>query len=110
MTAEPITISAGPLAPEHTSAAKNAAETCSCGHDASEAIVLDSRTIPHAVRHAAIFGALDAIQPGISLDLIASHNPLPLLATLQRTKPDVFAISYLQDGPEVWTVRLTRTA
>ncbi|WP_104083950.1 DUF2249 domain-containing protein [Cryobacterium sp. Y11] len=110
MTAEPITIAAGPSAHEHASTAENAAATCNCGHDASEAIVLDSRTIPHAVRHAAIFGALDAIQPGISLDLVASHNPLPLLATLQRNQPDAFTISYLQEGPEVWTLRLTRNA
>ena len=109
MTAEPIRITAGPTAHEHEHEHEPATATCTCGHDDSEAIVLDSRTIPHAIRHAAIFGALDAIQPGISLDLMASHNPLPLLAQLERNHPDSFSISYLESGPDVWTLRLTRT-
>ena len=110
MTAEPITITAGPTAHEHASAGMTSSSTatCTCGHDESEAIVLDSRTIPHASRHAAIFGALDAIQPGISLDLVVSHDPLPLLAALQRQHPDAFTISYLGKGPDVWTLRFTR--
>ena len=39
-----------------------AAGACGCAHDDSDP-VLDARTIPHAVRHAAIFGALDSIAP-----------------------------------------------
>jgi uncharacterized protein (DUF2249 family) len=112
MTAEPITITDGPAAHEHApaDAASTATATCQCGHEDSETIVLDSRTIPHAIRHAAIFGALDAIQPGISLDLQASHDPLPLLATLQRNHPDAFAITYIENGPDMWTLRFTRIA
>ncbi|WP_104198727.1 DUF2249 domain-containing protein [Cryobacterium sp. Y29] len=104
MTAEPIRITAGSNAHEHESAAAS----CTCGHDDSESIVLDSRTIPHTIRHAAIFGALEAIQPGISLDLMASHDPLPLLAQLERNRSNTFSISYLESGPDVWTLRLTR--
>ncbi|WP_338145080.1 hypothetical protein [Cryobacterium algoritolerans] len=37
---------------------------------APETIVLDARTIPHAIRRAAIFGALDAVAPGFALDVI----------------------------------------
>lgn len=110
MTAEPITITAGPIGHEHVDTTTGTTATCACAHDDSEAIILDSRTIPHAIRHAAIFGALEAIQPGISLDLVASHDPLPLLATLERKHPDVFSISYLGSGPEVWTLRFTRIA
>lgn len=110
MTAEPITIAAGPAAAHEHATNEAASATCSCNHDDSEAIVLDSRTIPHAIRHATIFGALGAVRPGISLDLIASHDPLPLLAMLQRMHPDAFDITYLEDGPEVWTLRMTRIA
>jgi uncharacterized protein (DUF2249 family) len=104
MTAEPIRITAGANAHEH----EPAAATCTCGHDGSESMVLDSRTIPHAIRHAAIFDALEAIQPGISLDLMASHDPLPLLAQLERNHPNTFSITYLESGPDVWTLHLTR--
>ena len=112
MTAEPITITAGPTAgalhAEAVVVTEAATATCACNQHDSEVIVLDSRVIPHAIRHATIFGALGAIRPGISMDLVASHDPLPLLAMLQRMHPDAFDISYLADGPEVWTLRLTR--
>ena len=110
MTAESIRITDGPTAHEHApaEAVSAAGATCQCGHEDTEGIILDTRTIPHAIRHAAIFGALAAIQPGISLDLVASHDPLPLLATLERQQPGAFSINYLGNGPEVWTLRLTR--
>lgn len=81
---------------------------CACGHADESEIVLDTRQIPHAIRHATIFGALGAIAPGISLDLVANHNPLPLLAQLDQKHPGQFAVSYLDDGPELWKLRFTR--
>jgi len=70
--------------------------------------VLDTRTIPHAIRHATIFGALGAIAPGVSLDLVANHNPLPLLSQLEQNQPGDFVVTYLSDGPDEWTLRFTR--
>ena len=96
MTAEPIILTT--------------AQTCNCNHDDAETIVLDGRTIPHAVRHAAIFGALESIQLGFSLDLIAPHDPLPLLAQLEKARPGAFTVSYVERGPEAWRIRFTRAA
>ncbi len=70
--------------------------------------MLDVRQIPHAIRHATIFGALGAIAPGFSIDLVADHNPLPLLAQLEQKSPGDFAVTYLEEGPEVWKLRLAR--
>jgi len=109
VTVEPIILSSsrpGAAAAEHEAPAE--AHACACGHEDTEKIVLDSRTIPHAIRHATIFGALGAIKPGFALDLIASHNPLPLLAQLEAGHSGEFLISYLENGPETWTIRLTR--
>ena len=110
MTAEPIALSSSRPGAVDTDAPADAPaqHTCACGHDDTERIVLDSRAIPHAIRHATIFGALGAIQPGFALDLIASHNPLPLLGQLESSRPGDFLVSYLEDGPETWTIRLTR--
>lgn len=83
------------------------AHACACGDDDS-AVVLDARDIPHAIRHATIFGALGAIRPGFSLDLIAPHDPLPLLAQIEAAEPGGFAVDYLERGPEAWTLRFTR--
>jgi uncharacterized protein (DUF2249 family) len=101
MTAEPIELRTS--APVATSSSG-----CACGHADGSEIVLDTRTIPHAIRHATIFGALGAIAPGFSLDLVANHNPLPLLAQLDEKHSGEFAVSYIDNGPEVWKLRLTR--
>lgn len=104
MTAEPIELT---TKPGHTAAPAHGGG-CACGHADEEEVVLDTRQIPHAIRHATIFGALGAIAPGFSLDLIANHNPLPLIAQLHERSPGAFDISYIDDGPELWRLRFTR--
>lgn len=74
----------------------------------AETIVLDARTIPHAIRHAAVFGALDAVMPGFALDVIEPHDPQRMLAELQHSQPDTFDVSYIERGPEFWRVRFRR--
>jgi uncharacterized protein (DUF2249 family) len=89
-------------------AAEPAAHACGCGgHDEVDP-VLDVRTIPHAIRHATVFGAFDAIAPGAALVIVAPHRPLPLLAQLADRAP--IDVEYLVDGPEAWHVRITRVA
>ena len=98
MSAEHIEIL--PTAPQPTDHA------CGCGgHDEADP-VLDVRPIPHAIRHATVFGAFAAIPPGQSLVIVAPHLPLPLIAQLrERAEVDV---EVLVDGPDAWHVRLTR--
>lgn len=105
MSAEPIQLHTS--APAAQSAAQSGS-SCACGHADETEIVLDTRTIPHAIRHGTIFGALGAIAPGFSLDLVANHNPLPLIAQLEEQQPGSFDIVYLSDGPEEWKLRFTR--
>ncbi|MDN5795620.1 MAG: DUF2249 domain-containing protein [Intrasporangium sp.] len=81
--------------------------SCGCGEEDADVPSLDARAIPHAIRHATVFGAFNAIPVGGALDLIAPHNPLPLLAQLQSMFGDI-DIAYLEEGPEKWTLRLTR--
>lgn len=80
---------------------------CGC-HEEAGAPELDARAIPHAIRHATIFGALSAIKPGGSLILIAPHNPLPLLAQIEDREQGAIAVEYLDEGPEAWRLKLTR--
>ena len=85
--------------------------SCGCGGGAAkEDVVLDVRSIPHAVRHGAVFGALASVSAGESLVLVAPHDPLPLLAQLDAREPGAFSRAYVAEGPEAWAVRLTRTA
>ncbi len=87
------------------------AATCTCGEsDGSKVPELDARAIPHAIRHATIFGALDAVHPGHGMVLIAPHDPLPLLAQVEERSPGVFTVDYLERGPETWRLSLVRAA
>lgn len=82
---------------------------CACGHEDDGGLPeLDATVIPHAIRHATIFGALDSIHPGHGMVLAAPHDPKPLLAQLEQRSPDAFAIDYVQQGPEVWKLRFLR--
>lgn len=91
-------------------AAPAQAHTCGCGgHDEEGMPVLDAREIPHAIRHATIFGALDGVQPGSGLILQADHDPVPLLMQLEQRAPGAFEISYLQRGPELFEIQLVRS-
>lgn len=82
---------------------------CGCHDETSaDAPELDARAIPHAIRHATIFGALDAVQPAAAMVLIAPHDPLPPLAQIEQRTPGAFEVDYLQRGPDVWRLRFTR--
>jgi len=82
---------------------------CSCGEtDPAGHPELDARTIPQPIRHATIFGALETVQSGGGLVLIAPHDPLPLLAQVDQRWPGGFGVDYLERGPEAWRLLLSR--
>jgi uncharacterized protein (DUF2249 family) len=59
----------------------------------------DARGIAKRFRHAAIFGALDALQPGDTMRFVNDHDPLPLLAQLRARYGEAVAIEYRQREP-----------
>lgn len=81
---------------------------CTFGHHQEGDLVLDVRAIPHAIRHASVFGAFGAIPVGGLLVLVAPHNPVPLLN--QLAEGATIEIEYLEQGPEAWRLRITRAA
>ncbi|NBM20482.1 DUF2249 domain-containing protein [Streptomyces sp. GC420] len=81
---------------------------CGCGgSDDADVPVLDVREVPHALRHATVFGALDAVPQGRAMVLVAPHDPLPLLAQIEQRAPGAFSVEYLERGPEAWRLQLT---
>lgn len=61
--------------------------------------VFDARGISKRFRHAAIFGALDALTPGECMRFVNDHDPLPLLDQLRGRYGDAVAIEYRQREP-----------
>jgi uncharacterized protein (DUF2249 family) len=59
----------------------------------------DARGIAKRFRHAAIFGALDALTPGERMRFVNDHDPLPLLDQLRNRYGAAVDIQYLQREP-----------
>ncbi|HEY5222631.1 MAG TPA: DUF2249 domain-containing protein [Microbacteriaceae bacterium] len=81
---------------------------CTCGEENDKHVVLDGRLIPHAIRHATIFGALDSLEAGATLTLIVDHRPMPLLAQLEARSPEAFSTEFILEEPREVAVRFTR--
>ena len=87
----------------------NENHACTCGGETvSEFPVLDATLIPHALRHATIFGALDSLTVGSGMVLLAPHKPVPLLAQIEDRAPGAFEVTFLSEGPEKWHVQFVR--
>ena len=100
---------AAPTSAAATAPGSGCGGACACGgSDGPDYPELDARTVPHAIRHATIFGALDAVEPGGGLVLVAPHDPLPLLRQLEGRAPGAFTVEYLERGPEAWRLQLVR--
>lgn len=78
--------------------------------DPPESVTVDLRPMIPPERHATVFAALDALEPGASFVLINDHAPVPLLHRIDQTWPEQFTAEFLRDGPDVWQVAITRAA
>lgn len=68
-----------------------------CDHSTPEALYpFDARGVAKRFRHAAIFGALDALLPGETMRFCNDHDPLPLLAQLLERYGNRVVIAYQQ--------------
>ena len=88
--------------------AHGAGHTCACGGHDDARPELDARAIPHAIRHATIFGALDSLTAGGGLILVAPHDPLPLLEQARARYGDSMSVEYLQRGPDAWKLEFVK--
>lgn len=69
-------------------------------HTTAEAIYpFDARGIARRFRHSAIFGALDALNPGETMRFMNDHDPIPLLNQIEMRYGDGVAIEYRQKEP-----------
>jgi uncharacterized protein (DUF2249 family) len=71
---------------------------------------LDVREIAPRERHRLIFDAFGALKPGEGFVLINDHDPKPLYYQFQAEHGGEFVWDYLEQGPEVWRVRIGRSA
>ncbi len=69
-------------------------------HLSADAIYpFDARGVAKRFRHAAIFGALDALRAGETMRFVNDHDPLPLLQQLRERYGDAIDLQYRQREP-----------
>lgn len=66
------------------------------------AYLFDARGVAKRFRHAAIFGALEALHPGETMRFVNDHDPLPLLQQLRAHFGERVEVVYRQrDAGEI---------
>ena len=76
----------------------------------SEDVRLDVRELIPRERHARIFQTFEALEPGQAFVLINDHDPKPLSYQFSMERPGEVDWQYLEQGPEVWQVRIAKIA
>jgi uncharacterized protein (DUF2249 family) len=74
----------------------------------SEAQKLDVRQLPPPQRHALIFETCGKLATGDAVILVNDHDPKPLYYQFEAEQPGRFGWEYVEAGPDVWQVRITR--
>jgi len=75
---------------------------------ARTATPLDVRAVAPRDRHPAIFQTFRSLAVHASMELVNDHDPRPLYDQFQSEAPGAFSWDYLERGPHVWRVRITR--
>ncbi len=71
-------------------------------------IELDVRELIPRDRHTRIFATIDDLEPGQSLRLINDHDPKPLYYQLMAERAGQVDWQYIENGPTVWQVQITK--
>lgn len=71
------------------------AHSCSIPVIAEGVYPFDARGVAKRFRHAAIFGALDALQAGETMRFCNDHDPLPLLSQIESRYGSRVKIEYI---------------
>ncbi|MEO6844468.1 MAG: iron-sulfur cluster repair di-iron protein [Ginsengibacter sp.] len=70
--------------------------------------ILDATLLHPSVKHQTIFNRFDALKPGESFTLHNDHDPRPLRFQLENTRGNVFNWEYLEQGPELFRIKITK--
>ena len=82
-----------------------------CDQPTPEALYpFDARGIAKRFRHAAIFGAMDALLAGETMRFCNDHDPLPLLGQLQTRYGQGISINYVQREPGAIVIDFAKLA
>ena len=77
----------------------------------SEVVPLDIRALEPRHRYDRIMGAYEDLVADQTLELTVDHDPSCMYYALRATRGEAaFTFEYLENGPETWRVRVSKTA
>lgn len=69
---------------------------------------IDVRELAPPQKHPTIFQTFHSLQTGEAMLIINDHDPKPLYYQMSAEMPGTFQWEYLEAGPQVWRVRITK--
>src|SRR6185503_18067162 len=72
--------------------------------------VLDVTVIEPRLKHPTIFEKFDSLEPEEGFVIHNDHDPKPLYYQLLAERGQTFTWEYLENGPEVWQVKIAKRA
>src|SRR5690606_15378045 len=71
-------------------------------------VFIDVTVIEPRMKHPTIFARFDELTGGESLVIHNDHDPKPVYYQLLGERGNIFKWEYLEQGPEIWEVRITK--
>lgn len=70
--------------------------------------ILNVTEIEPRLKHPTIFVRFDELKPGESLTIHNDHDPKPLYYQLLGERGDIFTWEYLEQGPKLWRIKISK--
>lgn len=74
----------------------------------TQAVEVDTRPMPSKDRRTLVFWTFDQLGVGMTMELVNDQDPVTLRSQFELDKPNLFSWEYLESGPEVWRVAVTK--
>lgn len=69
---------------------------------------VDAREYAPMDKHRVIFETFESLEADQSMELVNDHDPKPLYYQFRAEKDGTFNWTYLEEGPVVWRVAITK--
>lgn len=74
----------------------------------AQAFQVDTRPMAPKDRRTLVFGSFDQLGVNTTMEIVNDHDPVTLRSQFELEKPNLFSWEYLESGPAVWRVAVTK--
>jgi uncharacterized protein (DUF2249 family) len=74
----------------------------------TQATLVDTRPVESHNRRTLVFSKFDQLSVDMTMELVNDHDPLSLRSQFEIEKPNLFSWTYLESGPDIWRVAVTK--